>query len=76
MQKTEIDHYSDKEALDFHIKVSQAKLRLIIETFNDKRCCWLIHGCCAPVKEIANPELAYDYTSKGNLVAVISNGTF
>ena len=30
----------------------------------------------APVKEIAkNPELVYDYTSKGNLVAVISNGS-
>ena len=30
----------------------------------------------APVKEISkNPELAYDYTSKGNLVAVISNGS-
>ena len=30
----------------------------------------------APVKEIAkDPSLAYDYTSKGNLVAVISNGS-
>ena len=28
------------------------------------------------VKEIfKNPDLAYDYTSKGNLVAVISNGS-
>ena len=33
-------------------------------------------GVAAPVKEISsNPELAYDYTSKGNLVAVISNGS-
>ena len=33
-------------------------------------------GVAAPVKEIAkNPDLAYDYTSKGNLVAVISNGS-
>ena len=30
----------------------------------------------APVKEISkDPSLAYDYTSKGNLVAVISNGS-
>ena len=30
----------------------------------------------APVKEITkNPDLVYDYTSKGNLVAVISNGS-
>ena len=33
-------------------------------------------GVAAPVKEIAkNPDAAYDYTSKGNLVAVISNGS-
>ena len=33
-------------------------------------------GVAHPVTEIANaPEKAYDYTSKGNLVAVISNGT-
>lgn len=33
-------------------------------------------GVAAPCLEIAkNPELAYDYTSKGNLVAVITNGT-
>ena len=33
-------------------------------------------GVAVPCKEIeANPLSAYDYTSKGNLVAVISNGT-
>jgi len=33
-------------------------------------------GVAFPVIEIANyPETAYDYTNKGNLVAVISNGT-
>lgn len=33
-------------------------------------------GVAVPCKDIeANPELAYDYTAKGNLVAVISNGT-
>ncbi len=33
-------------------------------------------GVAFPVLEIAdNPELSYEYTSKGNLVAVISNGT-
>ena len=33
-------------------------------------------GVAAPCLEIQkNPEAAYDYTSKGNLVAVISNGT-
>ncbi|MCD8552810.1 MAG: hypothetical protein LRY47_02615 [Seleniivibrio sp.] len=33
-------------------------------------------GVAQPCLEIeANPELVYDYTSKGNLVAVVSNGT-
>ena len=33
-------------------------------------------GVAAPVREIAkNPDAAYDYTTKGNLVAVISNGS-
>eukprot|EP01039_Chlorochromonas_danica_P013937 gene13937-16205_t len=33
-------------------------------------------GVAVPVRAIAaNPDAAYDYTSKGNLVAVISNGT-
>ena len=33
-------------------------------------------GVAAPVKAIAeNPDLAYEYTTKGNLVAVISNGS-
>src|SRR3954465_4337069 len=33
-------------------------------------------GVAVPVRAIAeNPDLAYDYTAKGNLVAVISNGT-
>ena len=33
-------------------------------------------GVAVPVRAIAdNPDLAYDYTSKGNLVAVITNGT-
>ena len=33
-------------------------------------------GVAAPVKKISeDPEAAYDYTSKGNLVAVISNGS-
>ena len=33
-------------------------------------------GVAVPVRKIAeNPDTAYDYTAKGNLVAVISNGT-
>ena len=78
-KKTEIDHYSDKEALDFHIKGKSGKIEIISsKPLTTKRDLSLAYspGVAAPVKEIAkNPELAYDYTSKGNLVAVISNGS-
>ena len=78
-KKSKIDHYSDKEALDFHIKGKSGKIEIISsKPLTTKRDLSLAYspGVAAPVKEIAkNPELAYDYTSKGNLVAVISNGS-
>ncbi len=78
-KKTEMDHYSDKEALDFHIKGKSGKIEInSSKPLTTKRDLSLAYspGVAAPVKEIAkNPDLAYDYTSKGNLVAVISNGS-
>ena len=78
-KKTEIDHYSDKEALDFHIQGKSGKIEIgSSKPLTTKRDLSLAYspGVAAPVKEISkNPELAYDYTSKGNLVAVISNGS-
>ena len=78
-KKTEIDHYSDKEALDFHIKGKSGKIEITSsKPLITKRDLSLAYspGVAAPVREIANnPDLAYDYTSKGNLVAVISNGS-
>tara|TARA_Y100001970_G_scaffold292179_1_gene432324 strand:- start:2651 stop:4933 length:2283 start_codon:yes stop_codon:yes gene_type:complete len=78
-KKSKIDHYSDKEALDFHINGKSGKIEInSSKPLTTKRDLSLAYspGVAAPVKEIArNPELAYDYTSKGNLVAVISNGS-
>ena len=78
-KKTEIDHYTDKEALDFHVKGKSGKIEIISsKPLTTKRDLSLAYspGVAAPVKEIfKNPEMAYDYTSKGNLVAVISNGS-
>ena len=78
-KKTEIDHYTDKEALDFHIKGKSGKIEISSsKPLTTKRDLSLAYspGVAAPVREIyKNPELAYDYTSKGNLVAVISNGS-
>ncbi len=78
-KKTEIDHYSDKEALDFHLKGKSGKIEInSSKPLTTKRDLSLAYspGVAAPVKEISkNPDLAYEYTSKGNLVAVISNGS-
>ena len=77
--KTKIDHYTDKEALDFHIQGKSGKIEITSsKPLTTKRDLSLAYspGVAAPVREIAkNPNLAYDYTSKGNLVAVISNGS-
>ena len=79
MKKTKIDHYTDKEALDFHKEKKPGKIEIISsKNMTTKRDLALAYspGVAAPVKIISeNPEAAYDYTSKGNLVAVISNGT-
>ena len=78
-KKSKIDHYSEKEALDFHIKGRSGKIEVISsKPLTTKRDLSLAYspGVAAPVKKIAeDPEAAYDYTSKGNLVAVISNGS-
>ena len=79
MKKTKIDHYTDKEALEFHNSNKSGKIEIVSsKPMITKRDLALAYspGVAAPVREIAkNPETAYDYTTKGNLVAVISNGS-
>ena len=79
MKKNKIEHYSDKEALEFHNTNKSGKIEIISsKPMTTKRDLALAYspGVAAPVKAIyKDPELAYDYTTKGNLVAVISNGS-
>ena len=79
MKKTKIDHYTDKEALEFHNSNKSGKIEIISsKPMTTKRDLALAYspGVAAPVREIVkNPDAAYDYTTKGNLVAVISNGS-
>ena len=78
-KKSKIDHYTDKEALDFHIDGKSGKIEVnSSKPLISKRDLSLAYspGVAAPVKEISkDPSKVYDYTSKGNLVAVISNGS-
>ena len=79
MKKNKVEHYSDKEALEFHNTNKSGKIEIISsKPMTSKRDLALAYspGVAAPVKAISkNPDLAYDYTTKGNLVAVISNGS-
>lgn len=76
MSKTKITR---EEALAFHLGPTPGKWEVSATVpMTTQRDLSLAYspGVAVPCEEIAkNPELAYDYTNKGNLVAVISNGT-
>lgn len=71
--------FSEKEALLFHSKGRPGKIEIIAsKPMATQRDLSLAYspGVAVPVRAIADdPTKAYDYTAKGNLVAVISNGT-
>src|SRR5512134_3335215 len=69
-----------EDALEYHrLKGKPGKIAVIptkpMDTQRDLSLAYT-PGVAVPVLEIEkDPELAYEYTSKGNLVAVVSNGT-
>ncbi len=69
----------DREALLFHSEGRPGKIEIVAsKPMATQRDLALAYspGVAAPVQAIADdPATAYDYTAKGNLVAVISNGT-
>lgn len=71
--------FSDREALLFHSEGRPGKIEIVAsKPMATQRDLSLAYspGVAVPVRAIADdPTAAYDYTSKGNLVAVISNGT-
>jgi len=71
--------FTDEEALAFHAGAKPGKLEVNpTKPMATQRDLSLAYspGVAVPVLAIAeNPELAYEYTAKGNMVAVISNGT-
>jgi malate dehydrogenase (oxaloacetate-decarboxylating)(NADP+) len=71
--------FTSEEALVFHMEPTPGKFEITATVpMTTQRDLSLAYspGVAVPCEAIAkNPELAYDYTNKGNLVAVISNGT-
>jgi malate dehydrogenase (oxaloacetate-decarboxylating)(NADP+) len=71
--------FSEREALLFHSEGRPGKIEIIAsKPMATQRDLALAYspGVAVPVQAIADdPAAVYDYTAKGNLVAVISNGT-
>ncbi len=71
--------FTDQEVLQFHAQGRPGKLEVVpTKPMATQRDLSLAYspGVAVPVKAIhEDPSVAYDYTTKGNLVAVISNGT-
>jgi malate dehydrogenase (oxaloacetate-decarboxylating)(NADP+) len=74
-----MEKFTEKEALDYHSQGKPGKIEIIAsKPMSTQRDLALAYspGVAVPVEAIAkDPSKAYDYTSKGNLVAVISNGS-
>ena len=70
---------TDQEALQFHSRGRPGKLEIVpTKPMATQRDLSLAYspGVAVPVKAIYDdPSTAFDYTSRGNMVAVISNGT-
>jgi malate dehydrogenase (oxaloacetate-decarboxylating)(NADP+) len=79
MSETEKRTFTDEEALAFHREPQPGKIAMVAtKPMDTERDLSLAYspGVAVPVRAIAeDPDLAYEFTSKGNLVAVISNGT-
>jgi malate dehydrogenase (oxaloacetate-decarboxylating)(NADP+) len=78
-RKLERASFTDQEALDFHSRGKPGKLEITpTKPMATQRDLSLAYspGVAVPVERIAeDPKNAYLYTNRGNLVAVISNGT-
>ncbi|MBV9702609.1 MAG: NADP-dependent malic enzyme, partial [Methylobacteriaceae bacterium] len=71
--------FTDQEALLFHARNRPGKLEIVrTKPMATQRDLSLAYspGVAVPVKAIAaDPAVAFDYTVRGNMVAVITNGT-
>ncbi|MDR1241560.1 MAG: malate dehydrogenase [Deltaproteobacteria bacterium] len=71
--------FTKQDALDYHAKIRPGKLEVMpIKPFRNQKDLSLAYSpgvaeACNAIRD--NPEDAYAYTGKGNLVGVVSNGT-
>ncbi len=79
MDRRRTERLTDQEALDFHREPTPGKLAIApTKPMATQRDLALAYspGVAVPVRAIADdPSAVYDYTSKGNMVAVVTNGT-
>lgn len=69
----------ERDALEYHSRKPAGKVEVVSsKPVNTDKALSLAYspGVAEPCKEIAkNPDSVYDYTTKGNLVGVVTNGT-
>src|ERR1700756_4337566 len=74
-----MEHFRKQDALDYHSQGRPGKIEVIpTKPYSTQRDLTLAYspGVAEPCLEIEkNPQDAYRYTAKGNLVGVVSNGT-
>src|SRR6185312_932556 len=74
-----MNNFRKQDALDYHSQGRPGKIEVIpTKPYSTQRDLTLAYspGVALPCLEIeSNPEDAYKYTAKGNLVAVVTNGT-
>ncbi len=79
MEQTNRPSFTEEEALAFHAQPKPGKIAIApTKPMASQRDLSLAYspGVAVPVRAIAaQPETVYDYTAKGNVVAVITNGT-
>jgi len=79
IRPTDADADINKAALEYHAKPVPGKIGITITKPTDSQADLALAytpGVAAPVRAIAaDPGLAYKYTAKGNLVAVVTDGT-
>ncbi len=79
MSESDKRSFTDEEALAFHRDPTPGKIAVVAtKPMATQRDLSLAYspGVAVPVLAIkGDPDLAYEYTAKGNLVAVITNGT-
>ena len=79
MKKTKVDHYTDKEALEFHSHKKPGKIEIVSsKTMTTKRDLALAYspGVAAPVRAINENRCWFPLLRNADLIAIMKSSLF